>query len=224
MPSAVVYLRQHQLADRRVGAERLGGGAARLLRGGVEQTSASISGPIRYGASASCCEPEERSCSAIGGDRALLVERGGHHRHGEARGQQHAGDPGGLHGLLAAHGGQDDAVRGGGHGEQPGAVGARQTGLGQPHVQRLGEQRVRAEDIGQLGRDAAVHDGLADPAQQRAVRTGEQRHDDGGGALGRGLTSTAGGRAPARSGRCAPAAACASTDCSVGYSASSPSR
>ena len=37
MPSAVVYLRQHQLADRRVGAERLGGRAARLLGGGVQQ-------------------------------------------------------------------------------------------------------------------------------------------------------------------------------------------
>lgn len=97
-----------------------------------------------------------------------------------------------LNGLLAAHRGEHDTVRGGRHGEQAGAVGAGQTGLGEPHVQRLGEQRVRAEDIGQFGRDTALHDRLADAAQQRVVRTGEQRHDDGDRAIGLGHVRTGG--------------------------------
>lgn len=119
-----------------------------------------------------------------GRDRAVLVERRRHHRHGETRGEQHAGDPGRLHGLLTAHRAQDDAVRGSRHGEQASAVGAGQPGLRQTYVQRLGEQRVRAQHIGEVGRDPAVHHRLADPAQQRAVRTGEQRHHDGDGAVG----------------------------------------
>ncbi len=56
---------QHELADRRVGAQRLGRRAARLLRGGASSRPGSISGPTRYGASASCAEPEPWSCSAI---------------------------------------------------------------------------------------------------------------------------------------------------------------
>ncbi len=119
-----------------------------------------------------------------GRDRALLVQRRRDHRHGQARGEQHAGDAGRLDGLFAADGRQDDAVRGGRHGEQAGTVGAGETGLGEPHVQRFGEQRVRSEHIGQLGRDLAVHHGLPDPAQQRVVRPGEQRHDDRDGTLG----------------------------------------
>ncbi len=51
-------------------------------------------------------------------------------------------------------------------------------------MQRLGEQRVRAEDVGQLGGDPAVHHGLTDLTQQRAVRTGQQRDDDGDRAVG----------------------------------------
>lgn len=51
-------------------------------------------------------------------------------------------------------------------------------------MQGLGEQRVRTEHIGQLGRDPALHEGLADLAQQRAVGTGKQRHDDAHRAVG----------------------------------------
>ncbi|CAM5691588.1 hypothetical protein SBADM41S_04938 [Streptomyces badius] len=53
-------------------------------------------------------------------------------------------------------------------------------------MQGLGEQRVRAEHIGQLGLRTAVHHGLPYPPDQRAVRTREQRDHDGGrtGGLG----------------------------------------
>ncbi len=158
---------------------------------------ATSSGPITYGASASCAEPEPRSCSAVGRDGAVLVERGGHHRHREARGEQHAGDPGGLDGLLAADRGEDDAVRRGRDGEQTRPVGAGEPGLRQAHVQRLGEQRVRAEHIGQLGRGTAADDRLPYPVHQRAVGAREQRLDDRHGALLRrgrcGLTDLGGG-------------------------------
>ena len=164
MPSAVVYFDRTSLPIAGYGAERLGGGAARLLRGRLQQAGVDLRADqvrgerqlLRAGAA-----------QLLGGrrDGALLVERRRHDRHGEARGQQHAGDPGGLHGLLAADRGEDDAVGGGRHREQPGAVGAGQARLGEPHVQRLGEQRVRAEDVGQLGGRTAVDHGLPDAAQ-----------------------------------------------------------
>jgi hypothetical protein len=52
-------------------------------------------------------------------------------------------------------------------------------------VQRLREQRVRPENIGEFGPGAAVHDPLSYPADQGAVRAGEQRDDHGVGAVGR---------------------------------------
>ncbi|KOU07925.1 hypothetical protein ADK88_09955 [Streptomyces sp. NRRL F-2295] len=53
-------------------------------------------------------------------------------------------------------------------------------------MQGLGEQRVRAEHIGQLGLRAALHHRLPYPAEQRAVGAREQRDDDGGRAGGLG--------------------------------------
>ncbi|ARX88895.1 hypothetical protein SMD44_08382 [Streptomyces alboflavus] len=61
-------------------------------------------------------------------------------------------------------------------------------------MQALGEQRVRAEDVGQLGGGAAVHDGLADPAHQRVVGAREQGHHDGDGTFGAAGVLDAGGQ------------------------------
>ena len=58
-------LRQHQLADRRVGPSASAPRRSRPPRRRSQQLRRAISGPIRHGARASVPEPEERNCSAV---------------------------------------------------------------------------------------------------------------------------------------------------------------
>ncbi|MEV7783063.1 hypothetical protein [Kitasatospora sp. NPDC088351] len=163
-----------QLAHRRVGAQRRGARAAGLLGGRGEQLGVGLRADHQRGQrgalGAGLLEVRDG-----GGHRAGHVQRGRDDRDGEPGGQQHPGDPGGGGGLLAADGGEHHAVRGGRDGEQPGAVGAGQTGLGEADVDGLGQQRVRAQHVGDGG---AVLGGERVEFGQETVRAGNQRHHD----------------------------------------------
>ena len=203
MPSAVVYFDRASLPIAGYGPSASAVEQPASWAAGASRLG-SISGPDQVRRERQLLRARGAQLLGDGRDRALLVQRRGHHRHGQARGEQHAGDPGGLHGLLAAHGGQDDAVRRGRHGEQPGAVGAGQT---RPPTGARAAPR-RAAGAGRARRSARPRRRLSITAwrmraQQRVVRAGEQRHDDGDGALGLAWPPRR-RRRPARSGRCAP--------------------
>jgi hypothetical protein len=110
-------------------------------------------------------------------DAGLGVQGRGQHGQGQPGGEQHGGDAGGTDRLLAADGDQDDAVGRGGDAEHAHPVGPGQPGVGEPVVQRLGQQRVGVEDLADARVDPGGRDGLAQRAERLRVRSDQLRDD-----------------------------------------------
>jgi len=106
----------------------------------------SASGPMTHGARAILVTPMPRAGRRVLNGR-LGVQRGGHHREREPRREQERGDAGRADRFFSAHRGQDDAVGRGRDAEHAHPVGPGQPGVGEPVVQRLGQQRVGVVDL-----------------------------------------------------------------------------
>ena len=113
-------------------------------------------------------------------DRRLVVERGGEDRRGQPGGQQHAGDLGLADRRGVARRGHDEAGRGGHHRHQPYPVGAGEARVGEPVVQRLGDERMRAERLGREGVPRGARHRGADGGVHDGVGSGGQGHDHRG--------------------------------------------
>ena len=136
---------RHELAHGGVAAQRRGEVGARQRGDGLQRAGGQFR-PDHAGRQGDARDRLEQPGGRVL-DAAGVGERRGGHRRGEPGGEQDRHHLGRLHRFLAAHGADDDPVGGGlGHDADPAHPGGPgQADIGQPRVQRLGEQRVRAQ-------------------------------------------------------------------------------